>query len=334
MPARSLYFSGPESVVVEEGSVPEPDDDQLLVRTERSFISSGTELLLYRDEAPSDIRADETIDALDGTLSYPLQYGYAAVGRVAETGAAVADDWLGRRVFAFHPHESHFLATPTAVVPVDLSPERAVLLANAEAAVNFVMDGQPKIGERVAVFGQGVVGLLTTAFLSSFPLDELVTVDCYEHRRSVSRAFGADESLAASADVAARVDGHDADGADLTVEVSGNPDALDEAIRATGYAGRVVVGSWYGTKSVELDLGGQFHRSHVRVRSSQVSRIDPDHSGRWDKDRRLALVRELLTGIDPAPLVTDEVPIERASEAYEALDSAPETTLGVALTYD
>jgi alcohol dehydrogenase len=334
MPARSLYFSGPESVSIEERPIPDPDDDQLLVRTERSAISSGTELLIYRDEAPGDIQTDETIDALDGSLSYPLQYGYAAVGEVTATGTAVDDDWLGRRVFAFHPHESHFLATPAEVVPVDLSPERAVLVANAEAAVNFVMDGQPKIGERVAVFGQGVVGLLTTAFLSSFPLGELTAVDCYEHRRSVSRTLGADTTLSPDAAIDAHVDGERVDGADLTFEVSGNPDALDDAIQATGYAGRVVVGSWYGTKAVELDLGGQFHRSHVRVRSSQVSHIDPDHAGRWDKDRRLALVRDLLADVDSDALVTDEFPIERADEAYERLEADPGSTLGVALTYD
>ncbi|WP_246985408.1 zinc-dependent alcohol dehydrogenase [Halorientalis marina] len=334
MPARSLYFSDPESVSVEERPVPDPDDDQLLVRTERSFISSGTELLIYRDEAPADIQTDETIDALDGTLSYPLQYGYAAVGQVSATGAAVDDDWIGRRVFAFHPHESHFLATPAEVVPVDLSPDRAALVANAEAAVNFVMDGRPKIGERVAVFGQGVVGLLTTAFLSSFPLGELTTVDCYEHRRSVSRQLGADRTRSPDADVGDRIGDTHADGADLSFEVSGNPNALDEAIQVTGYAGRVVVGSWYGTKPVQLELGGKFHRSHVRVRSSQVSHVDPDHGGRWDKDRRLALVQDLLADVDPDTLITDEFPVERAGEAYEALDSTPETTLGVTLTYD
>jgi 2-desacetyl-2-hydroxyethyl bacteriochlorophyllide A dehydrogenase len=334
MPARSLYFSGPEAVSIEERQVPDPSDDQLLVRTERSFISSGTELLIYRDEAPADIQTDETIDALDGTLSYPLQYGYAAVGRVAATGTAVADDWEGRRVFAFHPHESHFVATPEEVVPVDLSPNRAVLTANAEAAVNFVMDGQPKIGERVTVFGQGVVGLLTTAFLASFPLGHLTTVDCYEHRRAVSRRLGADESLPTGAPITEQVDGTHVDGADLSFEVSGNPDALDDAIQATGYAGRVIVASWYGTKPVELDLGGQFHRSHVRVRSSQVSHIDPDHAGRWDKDRRLAVVQDLLDDVDPDALITDEFPIERAGEAYDELDSSPASTLGVVLTYD
>ncbi|WP_424017261.1 zinc-binding dehydrogenase [Halorientalis pallida] len=333
MAARSLYFTGPREVTVRERPVPDPDPDQVRVRTERSAISPGTELLLYRDEAPADIEIDETIDVLDGTLSYPLQYGYAAVGRVTATGANVDGDWEGRRVFAFHPHESHFLATPSELIPVDQPAERATLLANAEAAVNFVMDGRPRVGDRVVVFGQGVVGLLTTAVLSEFPLGELVTVDPYERRRDLSERLGADTTVADAAALDERIATDHVDGADLTFELSGNPDALDDAIDATGYAGQVIVGSWYGNKPATLHLGGEFHRSHVRVRSSQVSRIDPDHAGRWDKDRRLSLVRDLLAEVDVSALFSHEFPVERADDAYELLDGSPERALGVLLTY-
>jgi len=330
MPARTLCFTGPRDVAIRERSIPEPAPDEVRVRTERSAISSGTELLVYRDEIPPEMETDPTIDVFDGTLSYPLQYGYAAVGRVTALGRNIDDEWEGRRVFAFHPHESHFLANPAELVPVEYEPDRAVFLANAEAAVNFVMDGRPRIGERAVVFGQGVVGLLTTALLAQFPLESLVAVDRYERRRAVSEALGADAAVASRAAVDEHLAG---DGADVTFEVTGNPEALDDALAVTGYAGEIVVGSWYGTRPVRLDLGGEFHRSHIRVRSSQVSQVDPDHADRWDKDRRLALVRRLLGEIDTDRLLTHEFPIERAGEAYELLDESPESALGVLLTY-
>ncbi len=330
-PARTLYFTDPREVTVRERSVPDPDAGQVRVRTERSAISSGTELLVYRNEVPSDVETDETIDALDGTLSYPLQYGYAAVGRVTAVGRSVDPDWEGRRVFAFHPHESHFLASPEDVVPVDYDPRRAALLANAEAATNFVMDGQPRIGERVAVFGQGTLGLLTTALLAQFPLETLVTVDRYERRRAVSEALGADVSVDSTAAVEEHLGG---DGADITFEISGNPNALEDAIGVTGYAGQVIVGSWYGAKPATLELGGEYHRSHIRVRSSQVSRVDPDHAGRWDKDRRLDLVCRRLAGLETDRIVTHEFPVEQAGEAYELLGDSPEEAICVLLTYD
>ncbi len=333
MAARSLYFTGPREVTVRERPVPDPGPEQVRVRTERSAISPGTELLLYRDEAPADIEVDQTIEALDGTISYPLQYGYAAVGRVAATGASVDDDWQGQRVFAFHPHESHFLAAPSELIPIDQPPERATLLANAEAAVNFVMDGRPRVGDRVVVFGQGMVGLLTTAVLAEFPLGELVAVDPFERRRELSKRLGADAAVADASALEETVATEHVDGADVTFELSGNPDALDDAIDATGYAGQVIVGSWYGSKPATLHLGGEFHRSHVRVQSSQVSRIDPDHTGRWDKERRLSLVRDLLAEVDVSALFSHEFPVERADDAYELLDDSPERALGVVLTY-
>lgn len=331
MPARTLYFTGPREVTVKEQPMPDPGAGEVRVRTERSAISTGTELLVYTDEVPADVEADETIDALDGTLAYPLQYGYSAVGTVTATGRDVDPDWEGRRVFAFHPHASHFLSTPADLVPVEYGPRRAAFLANAEAATNFVMDGQPRLGERVAVLGQGTVGLLTTALLAQFPLETLVTVDHHARRRAISEELGADAAVDSAAAAADHLAG---DGADITVEVSGVPDALGDAIDLTGYAGQVVVGSWYGSKTAALQLGGRFHRSHVRVRSSQVSRVDPDHAGRWDKDRRLDLARRRLADIDTDRLVTHEFPVERAGEAYDLLDRHPEEAISVLLTYD
>jgi len=110
-------------------------------------------------------------------------------------------------------------------------------------------------------------------------------------------------------------------------------DELDDAIDVTGYAGRVIVGSWYGRKDVSLDLGDAYHRSHIRVRSSQVSRIDPDHADRWDKDRRLDVVRSWLADIDLDALHTHEFDIGQAHEAYRLLDDRPEDAVQVTFTY-
>jgi alcohol dehydrogenase len=326
MPGTELYFTGSGSVTVEETSIPNPGPEEVRVRTELSGISPGTELLVYHGEVSRDLPADETIEALAGTFSYPLQYGYAAVGRVTAVGDAIDDGWLDRRVFAFNPHESHFLAEPETLIPTTLPPERAVFIPNTEAAVNFVMDARPRIGARVVVFGQGPVGLLTTAVLSEFPLSSLVTVDPCERRRACSEELGADRSVAPETLAV--------EDADITFELSGNPVALDDAIDATGYAGQVIVGSWYGTKDVSLELGQQYHRSHIRVRSSQVSRIDPDHADRWDKDRRMGVVRSWLAERDLSALLTHRIPIDRAVEAYRLLDEHPEETVQVALSYE
>src|SRR5690606_2911712 len=83
--------------------------------------------------------------------------------------------------------------------------------------------------------------------------------------------------------------------------------------RATGREGRVVVGSWYGTRRAAVELGTHFHRGRLTVRSSQVSRINPALAGRWSKARRLAFALELLRRIRPGALITHRFPVERAA---------------------
>lgn len=339
--ARALYFTAPYQVAVHEEYLPYPAAGQVLVQTMVSAISPGTELLIYRGQAPTDMPVDETIAALAGDFGFPLKYGYAAAGRVIAVGSPAEQAWQGRLVFAFQPHASHFLSAPAELfpIPATILPEEAVFLPNMETAVNFLMDGQPVIGEHVVVFGQGVVGLLTTALLAQLPLSRLITLDRYACRRERSLALGAHLSLDAGAtDVVGRLQAcfqeqyADA-GADLTYELSGNPGALDQAIAVTGFSGRIVIGSWYGQKRADLNLGGRFHRSRIRLISSQVSTIAPEWAGRWTKRRRLQVAWHMLQQLRPAPLITHRFPLEQANHAYALLDQHPEAALQVLLTY-
>lgn len=339
--SRAVYFAAPFTVAVREEPLPPPAAGQVMVGTETSAISPGTELLFYRGQVSPDMALDVNIPALAGRVRYPLRYGYAAVGRVVELGPGVDGGWLSRRVFAFNPHQSAFNAVPDALIPVPdgVSAEEAAFLPNMETAVNLVMDGAPAIGEQVAVLGQGVVGLLTTALLARFPLAALITLDRFPRRRAQSLAWGATASLDSSAGTAlaqARelLQGDRVyPGADLVYELSGNPAALDDAIALVGFNGRIVVGSWYGSKRGPVDLGGRFHRERLRLISSQVSTVAPEWSGRWTKARRLAWAMAMLSQVRPTCLITHRFPVERAAEAYRLLDEAPDEAIQVVLTY-
>src|SRR5207253_321621 len=126
---EALYFVAPRRVELRHETLDPPGPGQLLVRSVVSAISAGTELLLYRGEAPRDLPADETITALGGTLEFPLKYGYSLVGRVVSLGPDVEPEWLGRRVFTFHPHERLFLTCPAELLPLpdDVAEEDAAL---------------------------------------------------------------------------------------------------------------------------------------------------------------------------------------------------------------
>lgn len=317
-PALQLWFTAPHRVEVREAALPAPAPEQVLVKTRYSAVSTGTELLAYRGQLPCAIALDSSLKALQQPSDYPLQYGYACVGEVQQTGSAVDPSWNGRQVFSFQPHASHFLAHPDELktVPDGLPAQAAVFLPNMETAVNLVQDGRPLIGERVVVLGQGIVGLLLTALLARHPLGSLVAVEGRPERQELARRLGA--NMVVSPEEAAGA----ATGADLIYEVSGQPEALNLAIDLSGYASRIVIGSWYGSKAAPVDLGGAAHRNRLQLITSQVSTVDPALSGRWDKERRFGLVWEMIRCVDPTSLITHTLPLQEAGTLYQQLHEA------------
>jgi threonine dehydrogenase-like Zn-dependent dehydrogenase len=296
-------------------------------------------MLVYRGQFPQSIPIDATIPGMAKAFSYPLKYGYCLVGRVVETGPGVSSDWQGRLVFAFHPHQSHIIASADSLnlLPLEIPPEDAIYLANMETAINLVMDAAPLIGEHVVVLGQGVVGLLTAALLSQVPLGNLLTIDQIVERRRMSLEVGSRHSIDPGDSDTLRsimdADESHSQGFDLIFELTGSPSALDLAIELAGFDSRIVIGSWYGEKRAPVDLGGKFHRNRIKIISSQVSTIAPALQGRWTKQRRFALAWEMIRKIKPSKLVTHRFFIENAADAYQMLDKTPSEALQVLITY-
>ncbi|MEP7135301.1 MAG: zinc-binding alcohol dehydrogenase [Chloroflexota bacterium] len=341
MKRKTVTFTAPRQVELREESLPVLGADDVLVETIRSSISAGTEMLVYRGQFP---HLADSHDNLSSDLNYPLAYGYANVGRVKETGIRVDKGLLDKLVFGFAPHTSAFICKPSDLIfaPASLSAEACSFLPNMETAVNLIQDGAPILGERVLVVGQGVVGLLVASLLKEFPLESLVTSDRYALRRRTSREIGVNDSFDPE-----RINSHSesalttssvhhpayAQSFDLTFELSGSPQALNHAISCTRFSGRVVIGSWYGEKKAPLDLGGAFHRSRIKLISSQVSSIAPELSGRWDKARRFEVAWEALKRIQPQKWITHRFPIEEADKAYKLLDENPQDAIQVVFKY-
>lgn len=341
---QQLWFTQPFAVEVREQLLPLPAAGELLIKTLCSAISAGTEMLVYRGQIPGAMTLDASLNSLQSAADYPLQYGYASVGLVQQIGEGVDPDWVGKRVFSFQPHASHFLAPPASVIelPDDIEPEAAVFLANMETAVNLVQDGAPIIGERVTVLGQGVVGLLLTGLLSRFPLADLTAVDGVAARRAEALRAGARQALApdfvvesvvGSVAEALQRESLSCTGADLIYEVSGVPEALNLAVSLSGYSSRIVIGSWYGNKSAVVALGGEAHRNRLHISTSQVSSIAPQLSGRWNKARRFELAWEMIRQTRPQQLITHRASLHEADALYKLLHEAPGDVLQAIFTF-
>lgn len=330
MVRRSLWFEGPERVSVRVETLSPPGPGEVLVQSIASAISAGTEMLFYRGAVEEGVVVDTTLEGY-GTNIYPLRYGYASVGRVTGVGVGAPASLEGRIVFAFTPHASAFCLPAERIFPVPegIGPEDAVLLASAETATTLVLDARPLVGERVSVFGLGVIGLLTAGLLNRFPLSRITGWDLHSMRREAAAALGVQSADPRETPPARGTE-------DVTLELTGTADGFRMALSACSFSGRLVVGSWYGRKARAQPLDAfdtAFHRSRVRIVSSQVSTIDPAISGRWTKERRLATAWEAIRLLRPARWITHRVPFSHAEEAYRLIACAPERTIQVILAH-
>jgi 2-desacetyl-2-hydroxyethyl bacteriochlorophyllide A dehydrogenase len=337
---KTIYFTEPRQVELREESLPVLGADEVLVETICSAISAGTEILVYRGQFP---HLRDSNDVLSSDLKYPFAYGYACVGRIKDTGTQVDKSLLDKLVFAFQPHTSCFITHSSSLIfaPASFSAETCSFLPNMETAVNLIQDAAPILGERVLVVGQGVVGLLVASLLKEFPLESLVTADCYPLRRKASLDIGVNDSFDPDSIkenpgkvATVQQSAYAQNKFDLTFELSGLPSALNDAIALTAFSGRIVIGSWYGEKQAPIDLGGAFHRSRIKLISSQVSTIAPELRGRWDKTRRFGVVWEALKRIQPQKWITHRFPIDEAVKAYQILDENPQETIQVVFEYN
>jgi 2-desacetyl-2-hydroxyethyl bacteriochlorophyllide A dehydrogenase len=326
--ATAVSFTAPRQVELVAVDLPALGEGEVLVHTEWSGISGGTEMLAYRGELDPAWPLDERLGALAGSFRFPFRYGYSCVGRVERSRAPLAE---GRRVFAFHPHQDAFVVPAADLIPVDdVEPRRATLLPLVETALQVVLDAGAVVDDVVVVTGLGAVGLLVAALLRRGGA-RVVGVEPGEDRRAVAahlgvRAVAPDELAAVLSDVAPA-------GVPLLVEASGRPDTLRAGLPHLAHEGEALVVSWYGTKEVTLPLGAEFHRRRLRIRSTQVSTIPAALAGRWTVPRRRAAARDLLAELPLDVLTTHAFAFADAPAAFAAVDEGSAGLVHAALCY-
>jgi 2-desacetyl-2-hydroxyethyl bacteriochlorophyllide A dehydrogenase len=326
---RALWFEGPRTVAIRECEVPDAGPGQVLVRTEFSGISPGTELLAYRGEIDESVVLDDTLPALSGRFSYPFQYGYSCVGRVEE-GSGVPE---GALVFAFHPHQDRFVVGAEDAIEIDgLDAHTATLFPLVETALQVSLEVALESAPVVAVAGLGVVGLLV-AVLVQRDGAQVVGSEPQPWRRELAASVGVESVDPRDLDewVSDATDGR---GIPLLVEASGNPAALADGLSVLGHEGTALVVSWYGTKPVPLPLGAEFHRRRLTIRSTQVSTIPARLASEWSRERRRRVALDLMRELPLGAVATHQFPFAEAPTAYAQADEASPGLLHAALCYE
>jgi len=293
--AHALWYVAPRVVRIDAEPLGDRSEDELLVASAFSAISRGTERLVYGGLTDPGHRDGMRSPMQVGDFPFPVKYGYCSVGRVEEGPS----DFLGRTVFALHPHQDRFrvAADQVMLVPDGVSARRATLAANMETALNALWDSGAGAGDRIVIVGAGVVGLLITYLAARLPGAEVTALDTNPRRRALVESFGA--AFAERPDQVAE--------ADVVFHTSASAKGLASAIDCCAAEATLAEVSWYGDASVEVNLGGPFHSKRLRLISSQVGEVPPSRRPRWTLRRRLAKALDLLKDDRLDALITHEV---------------------------
>jgi hypothetical protein len=285
--AEALWYSGPGQAEIRQEALAPPTAGEVRVRALFGAISRGTEALVLAGRVPSSEFERMRAPFMAGHFPFPVKYGYATVGRIEGGTEALC----GRTVFTLHPHQNLFNIPESAamVLPENLPPQRAVLAANMETALNAVWDAAPGPADRIAIVGAGVVGALVAYLCGRLPGAEVTLVDLNPARAELARVLGVGFATPETAEEATKGD------CDLVVHASGHAAGLGTALALAGEEATVLEMSWYGDAAVTAPFGGAFHSRRLRLMSSQVGKIAPSHRPRWTHNRRLAAALALLT---------------------------------------
>ena len=313
--ARQFWIEAPGRGAIVHARLPPRRDDEVSIRALCSGISRGTEALVFRGGVPPSQYQAMRAPFQEGEFPGPVKYGYSSVGQVVEG----PDDLVGQVVFCLYPHQDRYTVPRSAVtrLPAGVPPGRAVLAANLETAVNVMWDARPVVGDRVVVVGGGVVGLLCAWLCRGVPGVALTLVDPNPARGAVAEAL----------EIPFRTTSPDGADADLVIHASGHPDGLAAALALAGVEGTIVEASWHGDRPVPLPLGEAFHARRLTVRGSQVGRLPPARTPRWDHARRLALAVSLLADARLDVLITGEDGFEDLPAVMTRVSGSPGDTL-------
>jgi 2-desacetyl-2-hydroxyethyl bacteriochlorophyllide A dehydrogenase len=319
---------------------------EVRIATLYSGISAGTEMTAFLGSSPFLNRRWDPERRLfvegEQSWTFPMNaMGYEEVGRVVEVGRDVTRIREDQVIWGTWQHRSEHVAhedwAAQRVLAAGVDPRLGIFSQIGAIALNAVIDAGIHLGEYVAVFGQGVPGLMVTQ-LARLNGATVIAVDRIGQRLEQAQALGAAHVVDASqGDVAARIkEITGGRGADVSIEISGAYSALHEAIRATAYNSKVIACGFFQGEGQGLRLGEEFHHNRVAIICSQISGISPLLDHRWDRSRLDRTVMGLIAEgrVDFGRLISHVVPAPRAQEAFDMLRDRPGECLQVVLDFE
>lgn len=280
--ATAYWTTAPGQGELRSEKIHVPRPGEALVRGLYSGISKGTEMVVHNGAVPPRVASEMRAPHQEGDFPGPVKFGYLSVGIVKDG----PEDWKGQRVFCLHPHQDRYVVPIGSLtrIPDNVPSRRAVLTGTVETAINALWEAGPRLGDRVAVVGAGLVGGMVATLLRSFPLQRLQLVDLDPSKQELANTLGVDFVHPDEAQ----------DDCDIVFHCSASQQGLERSLQLVGDEGDVIEMSWYANREVTVPLGEDFHARRLSIRASQVGVVARARRHRRTNADRLNLAVSLL----------------------------------------
>jgi 2-desacetyl-2-hydroxyethyl bacteriochlorophyllide A dehydrogenase len=325
--ASRVVFANVNEVQIEHFSLPEPHAGELLLKSDVTLISPGTERAFL-------------LGLPNTTRQYPMYMGYNHIGRVAQVGEGVTGWQVGDRAASCANHASHAVvkADDCLHVPENLTDEAAVFFNLAAISLQGVRKAQIEIGEFVVVLGAGLIGMLAAQLAKLAGAMEVIIVDTESRRLEIAHQTRINATLVADQALAEQLNAlTEGRGAAVVIEAVGRPETILSAFEIAADGARVILlGSARGITK-EVDFYTYVHRKGLRVIGAhEVRRPRFESSVAWWRkiDDQWAALRLIANDrLVVLPLITHRFAWSDAAQAYAKLTEWDPSLLGVLLDW-
>jgi 2-desacetyl-2-hydroxyethyl bacteriochlorophyllide A dehydrogenase len=342
MKARQVVILEPGRVDVREVELPSPGPNQIMVATEASAVSAGTELAVYT--GTHQWLKDPSLP----DWKFPFRPGYSAAGKVVAVGPGIKDWHAGDRVSYPGNHASAELLTVDHErgrlwrMPDNLDAQAAAWACIARYGMGASIRAGITLGRSAAILGLGIIGQFSLRGLLAAGAFPVVGIDNVKMRREAALAAGAHHVIDPGSGNAKELltSFLGTSGAEIVADATGVPDAIPVAMSLACNGGQVVVVGSPRGKAKDVNFYDDLHRRFIEVTGAHGNMLfEPGHTrlnGAWDIDKAQKWLLAALASkrLSLAGLVTHSIKPEELGSAYEGLLKDKEHYLGVVVNWD
>jgi 2-desacetyl-2-hydroxyethyl bacteriochlorophyllide A dehydrogenase len=330
---KYVLFESPCNAKIAETEIPEPDENQVLLRTSRSLISPGTELAYFEGKHT---------DVTTGKTKFPKTApGYSAICIIEKAGKNIKDFKEGDRVLALSGHAGRSVTSAENLTPVPdgLDSESAVCGILGSIALHGLREANIQFGANVLITGLGIIGQIALRMARLCPARNIIAADMHQIRLDAAGDGGADHrvNLSSSSLKDAVDEITSGRGCETVIEASGSTKAIAAALKCAANRGKIVIlGCPHGP--AELELYMELQKRELSMVGSYQPNCPRTETGYtpWTQRKNRALTLEYLSRgrLDFSRIITHKMTWTRAPELYTLLSMHKDQAIGAVIDWD